>query len=161
MSQFAVKWIFELDEDYSINVKPHLPPEFTEGCAFEDRSGKRRLELHADGKLVVLAAYAWDGCTPKFSIWDIVFGTPDGVPNTQTRKPKAYYASLVHDVLYQFLPVQLPISRADADKIFLELLTRDGFGPRWIYYAAVRIFGGGFRHFTRWKRNYAGRKIPL
>jgi len=161
MSQFTVKWVFELAENYSINIKQHLPVDFKEGCAFEDRSGKRRLEIYPDGTLVVLANYAWDGCTPKFCIWDIVLGTPDGVPNSKTRKPKAYYASLVHDVLYQFLSVRSPVTRSHADSIFLELLTRDGFGPRWIYYAAVRVFGGAFRHFTHWKRSYAGRKTTL
>ena len=161
MSQFAVKWIFELSENYSIDIKSHLPPDFTTGCAFEDRRGHRWLEIHPDGTLIVFAPYAWDGCTPKFSVWDIVFGISDGVPNIRTRKPKAYYASLVHDVLYQFLPVELPLKRADADRIFFELLARDGFGPRWLYYAAVRVFGGGFRLFTHWKRSYRGKKLPL
>ena len=164
MSQFAVKWIFELHEDFTINVKSHfragLPANFP-GCAFEDGRGKRRLEIHPDGTLRVLASYAWDGCTPKFALWDIVLGIPDGVPNQRTRQPKAYYASLVHDVLYQFLPNQLPVNRAAADAIFLELLTRDGFGPRWVYYAAVRVFGGMFRPMTHWKRSYDGRSVPL
>ena len=161
MSQFAVKWIFVLDEDCSFNVKSHLPSDFTTGCAFEDRSGRRRLEIHPDGTAKVIAHYAWDGCTPKCALWDIVLGTPDGVPNNKTKKPKAYYASLIHDVLYQFLDAGLPISRADADRIFLDLLTRDGFGPRWIYFVAVRVFGGIFRLFTRWKRSYRGKKVRL
>jgi len=52
------------------------------------------------------------------------------------------------------------MSRANADRVFLALLTRDGFGPKWVYYAAVRVFGG-FRFFTRWKRSYAGKRVPL
>ena len=95
MSQFAVKWTYVLDEDCSFNVKSHLPNDFTTGCAFEDQSGKRRLEIHSDGTAKVLAEYAWDGCTPKYALWDIVLGTPDGVPNDKTKKPKAYYASLI------------------------------------------------------------------
>jgi hypothetical protein len=161
MSQLSVKWIFVLNQDFVFNVRSHLPKDFSRGCAFVDRSGKRRLELHPNGDAKVLANYAWDGCTPKFAIWDIVFGTPDGIPNNKTTKPKTYYASLLHDVLYQFLDVDLPMSRANADRIFLELLTRDGFGPKWVYYAAVRILGGGFRFFTRWKRSYAGKRVPL
>jgi len=159
MSQLSVKWIFILERDYTVDVKPYLPPDFSADIAFEDRHGNRWLEISKDGKATVLAPYAWDGCTPKYAVWDIVLGTPDGIPNVETKRPKAYYASLVHDVLYQFLDADLPISRAGADHIFLDLLSRDGFGPRWIYYAAVRVFGGGFRLFTGWKRGYRGRKI--
>jgi Protein of unknown function (DUF1353) len=83
------------------------------------------------------------------------------MPNNTTRKPKAYYASLLHDVLYQFLDADLPVSRAGADRVFLEILSRDAFAPRALYWAAVRIFGGVFRRFTRWKRGYKGRKVTL
>lgn len=87
MSEFAVKWIYVLDKDFSYNIAPYLPQEFSAGCAFEDRTGKRRLEIHPDGTMKVLADYAWDGCTPKFALWDILLGIPDGVPNFQTKKP--------------------------------------------------------------------------
>jgi len=159
MSQFSVKWIFVLDTNYAIDLKPYLPPDHASDIAFEDRGARRWLEISKDGRATVFAPYAWDGCTPKYALWDIVLGTPDGVPNVRTKKPKAYYASLVHDVLYQFLGTGLPISRAGADRIFFDILARDDFGPRWIYYAAVRVFGGGFRHFTRWKRSYSGRMV--
>jgi len=161
MSQLSVKWIYVLDEDYVYNIRAHLPDDFPQGCAFVDQKGKRRLEIYPNGDAKVLARYAWDGCTPKFCVWDIVFGTPDGVPNVKTKKPKTYYASLLHDALYQFLDTQLPVKRASADGIFLEILTRDGFGPRWVYFIAVRVLGGAFRRFTRWKRAYQGRKVPL
>lgn len=160
-----VEWIFVLDKDETYDVRQYLNKDFLasnpNGCAFLDRSGKRRLELHPNGVAKILATYAWDGCTPKYSLWDIAFGTPDGIPNKTTTKPKAYYASLFHDAFYQFLAVDIPISRANADRVFLEILTRDGFAPRRIYFFAVRIFGGGFRFFTRWKRSYAGKKAPL
>ena len=84
MSQFAVKWIFILDKDFVFNVRQYLTGNFSEGCAFVDRQGKRRLEIHPNGDAKVLAGYSWDGCTPKFAIWDIVFGIPDGIPNTKT-----------------------------------------------------------------------------
>jgi len=161
MALFALKWIFFLDNDYEINAKAHLPDNFTTGCAFADSTGRRRLEVHPDGTVKVIASYSWDGCTPKFAVWDIAFGTPDGIPNNKTVKPKAYYASLVHDALYQFLDAGLPFTRAAADRIFLEILTRDEFAPRPIYYAAVRLFGGIFRRFTRWKRSYRGSKGSL
>lgn len=94
-------------------------------------------------------------------MWDIVFGTPDGIPGERTKKPKAYCASLLHDVLYQFLDADLPSSRAQVDRVFLETLTRDRFAPRWMHCAAVRVFGGRFRRFTRWERSYAGRRVAL
>jgi len=82
-----------------------------------------------------------------------------------TKKPKAYYASLLHDALYQFSIEGLPAPldrRSEIDRIFLEILERDGFAPRKLYYWAVRIFGGGFFYlYTRRKRGYKGRKVPL
>ena len=161
MSLFTLKWVFVLDADYSINAKAHLPSTFTTGVGFADQGGRRRLEVRPDGTITVFAPYAWDGCTPKFAVWDIAFGIPDGVPNHGTKKPKAYYASLVHDALYQFLDTGLPFDRAGADRIFLEMLTRDRFAPRGVYYAAVRVFGGMSRRFMRWKRSYRGRMVPL
>ena len=161
MSALSVRWVFRLDKNYHYNVRKYLPNEWTEGCAFLDRNGHRRLEIHPDGTAIVLAGYAWDGCTPKFSLFDIVFGIPDGIPNETTKKPKAYYASLMHDVFYQFIDVKLPLARKDIDKIFLEILKRDSFAPQWIYYLAVRWLGWLFRLFTRWKRGYEGRRIPL
>jgi hypothetical protein len=161
MSELAVSWIYVLDGDYVYNLRPHLPDDWNEACAFVDRKGLRRLEIHPNGDARVLARYAWDGCTPKFSLFDIVFGISDGIPNETTKKPKAYYASLLHDALYQFLDANLPLSRAQADRVFLELMARDRFAPRLSYYAAVRVFGGLYRLFTRWKRGYAGKRIPL
>ena len=46
--------------------------------------------------------YAWDGCSPKFQILDLIFGTHDGAISENTGKAVTYYASMVHDVLYQF-----------------------------------------------------------
>lgn len=153
----AVKWIYVLQND-EIYKSGNT---FEDDQAFEDSSGVRRLEIRRNGEIRVLSGYAWDGCTPKFSVWDIVFGIPDGIPNERTKKPKTYYASLFHDALYQFLDAGLPISRKDADQIFLELMTRDHFAPRQLYFLAVRLFGGVSRLFTRWKRSYAGSKVSL
>jgi len=161
MSELAVRWVFALDADYVYNLRRHLPRDWNEGRAFVDRKGHRRLEIHPNGDARVLARYSWDGCTPKFTLFDIVFGVPDGIPNEVTMKPKAYYASLLHDVLYQFLDADLPLSRKQADQVFLEILTRDRFAPRPLYYAAVRLLGGVTRLFTRWKRSYAGKSVPL
>jgi len=161
MSRSAAAWVFELEADYTYNIRPHLPPGWNRGCAFMEKGGRRLLEIQPNGDARVPAGYGWDGCTPKIVVFDIVIGAPDGIPNRLTHKPKAYYASLLHDVLYQFLDCGLPLTRAQVDRIFLEILTRDGFAPRWLYYALVRIFGGGFRLFTRWKRGQIGSCVML
>lgn len=161
MSSLAIKWIYVLDTDYVYNIRHHLPSNWREGVAFVDRKGQRRLELHPNGELRVLAGYAWDGCTPKYALFDILLGTPDGAPNHHTKRPKTYYASLVHDVLYQFMELNPAVPKPVADRIFLELMARDGFAPRRLYYWAVVLFGGLSHRFTRWKRSYDGRRIPL
>ncbi len=161
MSPFSVKWIYELDRDYTISLRKYLTTTVEQPLAFHDKSGTERLLLLPDGQATIRAKYAWDGCTPKYTLFDIVLGIPDGIPNDQTRKPKAYYASLVHDVLYQFLDVELPIDRRGADNAFFDILERDAFAPRYVYWIAVRVLGGVSRIFTRWKRGYAGRRVAL
>ena len=94
------------------------------------------------------ADYAWDGCTPKFCLLDVLLGVPDGAVDSRTGKVKTYYASLVHDALYQFLDVGLPYNRKDADDFFLCLMEETGFILRQIYYRAVRLFGGSFRWYS-------------
>jgi hypothetical protein len=84
--------------------------------------------------------YAWDGCSPKINILDLfLFGTPDGRINVNTGKPVTYYASLIHDILYQF-GKKIGIARKEADLLFLHYL--GDFELRYLYYAAVRLFGG-------------------
>ncbi len=56
-------------------------------------------------------------------------------------KPKTYYASLVHDALYQYLDT-IPIPRKEIDRVFLEMLKETAFPLAFLYYIAVRIFGG-------------------
>jgi hypothetical protein len=161
MRILSLDWIYVLDEDFTYQPPDELRFQYPTGYAFQDRLGVRRLVLHPDGRITVLKGYAWDGCTPKFALWDIVIGIPDGMPHPETQKPKAYHASLVHDALYQFLDADLPLTRKTVDLMFLDLLTRHEFAPRRIYYRAVRIFGGLFRRFTRWKRGYRGQRLAL
>ena len=120
-----------------------------------------RLVVEKGGRIVVMRGYAWNGCSPKFCFFDLLLGTPDGVVDARTGRPKTYYASLVHDALYQFVPDGLPASRRDADRCFLALLAESGFRPRWIYYAAVRVFGGLLRRVQRSTRGTSGTAVPL
>ena len=91
-----------------------------------------------------LTGYAWDGCSPKFQLGDLIFGTPDGVIGLNS-KPKTYYASMAHDILYQFRD-QLTgkVTRKQADAIFLEQMKSQQFLLANLYYRGVRMFGGLF-----------------
>jgi len=157
MCKNAEKWVFCIDQDFTWSSGLTI----TEDVAFLDLTGVRRLELRRGGEVRVLKDYAWDGCTPKFCLLDLVFGIPDGVVDSRTKKPKTYYASMVHDALYQFLSDGLPLKRRDADRCFLMLMSETGFVLRYPYYWAVRLFGGMFRRIGKWKRKTSGRMILL
>lgn len=129
--------------------------------AFRDKKGRVRLVLEKGGRIVVMRGYAWNGCSPKFCLCDILFGTPDGVVDVRTGRPKTYYASLVHDALCQFLPDGLPLSRGEVDRCFLALLRESGFRARWLYYAAIRLFGGLIIPLLRAVRQTSGTAMPL
>lgn len=155
----AVRWLYRLDGHYSWKS----PFTFERDWAFQDAEGHTRLILSADGTFTVLKRYAWDGCTPKICVFDLLLGTPDGAVFQGTGKPKTFYASLVHDALYQFLPEMPrgnPLNRAQADQCFLLLMGEHDFALRYVYYLAVRVFGGLTRPVTRRIRNtYGGRRI--
>ena len=97
-----------------------------------------------------------DHCSPKVCVFDFLLGTPEGVVYAPTEKRKTYFASLMHDALYQFLPDGLPFRRRHADRFFLVLLGESEFAPRWLYWAAVRLFGGLVWRATRRKRQTRG-----
>ena len=151
----TVRWLYRLDDD----VTWPSPFRIDRDAAFQDSSGRTRLVITTDGRITVTKGYAWDGCTPKFCALDILFGTPDGAVAAATGRPKTYFASLVHDALYQFLPDGVPLTRAQCDVCFLRLMERDQFALRYVYYAAVRMFGGLSRRITRRvRRTYGGRR---
>lgn len=124
--------------------------------------------LKLDGHTITIfgshmKGYAWDGCSIKWVLLDLYFGTPDGVVKKQACTeinqdeqmisqrfayvPKTYFASMVHDILYQF-KATVPVSRITADKIFLEIMETNKFKLAKVYYSAVRLFGG---IFGEWK----------
>lgn len=105
--------------------------------------------LNADGMVTIKGShykgYAWDGCSPKIKFKDLYFGTKEAVLNYETGFSKTYYASLVHDVFYQFSKdLKHFIKRIGADKEFYNILKRDGFCFAKLYYRAVRCFGWMF-----------------
>ncbi|OQX10879.1 MAG: hypothetical protein BWK73_19165 [Thiothrix lacustris] len=97
--------------------------------------------LSPDGVLTINAGYAWDGCSPKWRIGDVLIGTPDAAPDEDTGLSKTYYASLVHDILCQFEAVLTPhLPRYHIDTEFYYRLITDKFGQAKLYYGAVRVF---------------------
>lgn len=90
------KYKYVLDQDYQYQLGVTIEKPF-EGI---DKKGVKRMSITTDGLLNIYAGYAWDGATavPDFK------GT--------------YYAALVHDALYQFLP-HTPLTRKQIDEIFL------------------------------------------
>lgn len=154
----AVRWVYRLPRNYSWQS----PVTSDRDWAFQDKNGKTRLLISAEGLITVTRGYSWDGCTPKFCVFDLLFGTPDGVVYSRTGHPKTYHASLVHDALYQFLPDGLPFTRAQADACFLKIMAESEFTPRHLYYLAVRAFGGLTRPVTRRIRaTYGGLRVDV
>ncbi len=125
------------------------------------KSGNGFIELTQDGKIFIngsrLNGYAWDGCTPKFEFLDFVIGTPDGRLDYLTEKPITYYASLVHDAIYQYKS-EIPVCRKDADIIFLKILSEAGFYWSWVYYIIIRLFGG---FYGKWKAKSNTKNLRL
>jgi len=133
----AVSWLYRLERSYSWDSRHQVPRDLV----FRDASGSVRLVVETSGRITVMRGYSWNGCSPKFCLLDILIGTPDGVVNADTGKPKTYYASLVHDALYQFLLLDEGLKRRHADRFFLRLMGEASFAPRYVYWLAVRTFG--------------------
>ena len=123
MSKNRVRWLYRLDRAYSWESGCPVGDDFL----FFDKRGKLRLVVEASGCITVLARYAWNGCSPKFCVFDILWGTPDGVVHARTGRPKTYFASMIHDALCQFLPYGLPYNRPEADFFFFRLMEESEF----------------------------------
>lgn len=91
--------------------------------------------------------YSWDGCSPKFKLFGKEFGTWDGklwdkffnrTNPILNGLPETYYASLVHDFIYQSKGT---FTRKEADALFKELLEQQKFKYTTLYYFFVRMFG--------------------
>ncbi len=148
----GVRWVYRLERNYSWESSHRLPEDFV----FRDGQGKVRLIIEKEGTITVTAGYAWDGCSPKICAFDILLGTPDGIVHAETGRPKTYYASLVHDALYQFLREAAPLTRRDADRFFLRLLKESDFLPAHLYWLVVRVLGWLVWRGTEAKRQWHG-----
>lgn len=98
--------------------------------------------LKENGEIVIFENYQWNGATPKYSLLGAVIGTPEGAI-CRNGYPATYYATLLHDVLYQISESHNVGDRKPADKLFYKMLKEDGFKLARLYYIAVRLFGSG------------------
>lgn len=126
-------YIYNIDKDVCHNTNWKLNEPFI----------SEWLEISVDGEIKIKASednkYSWDGCTPKFSIFNLfILGTPDGHIDYRTGKPFTYKASLIHDALYQYID-SVPISKKEIDLLFKEIL--GDFKLAYLYYMAVKYFG--------------------
>ena len=118
MKYSEYKYKFKVEENFSIEL-PFKIPDFEHPYA----SSK-------DGILSVKKGYAWDGASGP------IINTRDTL-----------VASLVHNVLYQAMRLNLIKSskenRKIADKNFFEILKMNGVNSirRKVWYFAVRLFG--------------------
>jgi len=128
-------YIYCIKEDYRYQSS-------IKGREFENKW----LKIDKDGTIIVKGSnykgYAWDGCSPKLKIKDLYLGTMEAVLNPNTGKSKTYYASLIHDILYQFSnDIKSFIARKEVDREFYTILKRDKFAFAYIYYFVVRALG--------------------
>jgi catechol 2,3-dioxygenase-like lactoylglutathione lyase family enzyme len=152
MAGDVAKWLYRLSANYEWTS----PFALDEDYAFADSAGRVRLVLERNGAITVTRGYTWNGCSPKVSAFDLLIGTPEGVVNARTGQRKTYFASLVHDALYQFLADGLPLTRRQADLVFLHLMRESGFRLAPIYWLFVRALGGLVHAATRRTRRWRG-----
>lgn len=126
-----------------IGIKPVYKWKLDEDFVYEHEAFKSINNMShdwfeiKDNKLIIHKGYAWNGCTPKYTFWDLKYlGTFDGPVYYKTGKQKCYYASLVHDALYQFKI----LDRKTTNRIFYEILKESEFILAPIYYTAVKLF---------------------
>jgi len=124
-----------------------IKEDYVYGSSIKGREFENEwFKLEADGTAMVKGSngggYTWDGCSPKIKIKDIYFGTPEAVLNFKTGQSKTYYASLIHDVFYQFNKgIKPSIRRKEVDREFYAILKENEFRFVRSYYWAVRLFG--------------------
>ena len=101
------------------------------------------LEIQSDGTIIIFKnkhGYSWDGCSPKVVVLDLLLGTPDGAILENTKLPVTWFASLVHDAIYQYKD-RVPFTRAEADRLFYFMLKENNFKLARLYYFGVRAGG--------------------
>ena len=157
MSSDVARWLYRIDASYTWTSPFRQESDY----AFFDAKGRLRLLVERNGAITVTRGYTWNGCSPKFFVLDLLFGTPEGVVNARTAQRKTYYASMVHDALYQFLADGLPLTRVQADRCFLMLMRESSFLLAPVYWLFVRAFGGIVHFATRRYRDWNGTGLRM
>lgn len=127
---------YSLHEDYAIDVpEPFRPPDSMNVI-------EPFYELTIDGKLIIKAGYAWDGCSGP--TWD---------DSTNMR------GGLVHDCLYQILRsgvVDPDKGKPVADKMLHDICVEDGMNKLRadVYLAGVTIGGYDGSHNKKYDKVY-------
>ena len=96
--------------------------------------------LKEDGAIIIERGYSWNGCTPKYDVFGVVLGAPEGIINKRGY-PTTYFPSCVHDVFYQISKKVELLPRSLVDRLFYNMLRDEKFQLAWLYYLLVRIFG--------------------
>ncbi len=157
LCRHAAPWLYRSERNFSWESGIGVDRDY----AFMDTKGKVRLIIETTGRVTVTRGYAWNGCSPKVCFMDFLIGTPDGAVHAGTGRPKTYYASMVHDALYQFLREQSPLSRAQADRCFLRLMAESAFVWRRLYWLAVRLAGRLVWHGKHRTPHWTGRRVTI
>ena len=114
------------------------------GCSFDSEW----LQIKPNGKIIVKGTnkegYSWDGCSPKFVVFDLLIGTNDG--RMVNNYPITYYASMLHDILYQYKK-EIEFTRKQVDMEFKRQLEIKKFKLSSVYYFFVRCFGWYYGSF--------------
>ena len=85
-----------------------------------------------DGLIYIKSGYSWDGCSPKWEVYGVIFGAPDF--------KCIYDAILVHDILFQF-GREIGISMNIANRVLLDIMKQHRVWLRHVYYFLVETFG--------------------
>ncbi|MBI1268367.1 MAG: DUF1353 domain-containing protein [Cryomorphaceae bacterium] len=108
---------------------------------YSDRSGVTTLDIVT---FVVKKGFEYDGASVPRALWSVTGISPDGLNRA---------AALIHDYIYVAkgnvliyagaIKCALHITRAQADRLFLDMLKKSGVGwrSRHTQYLAVRLFG--------------------
>ena len=112
------------------NYKYQLVEDFSYRISIEGFEANHPfIKLDKEGNLTVKKSYAWDGASG---------------PTIDTRN--AMRASLVHDVLYQLLRLELITQDQvkPADQLFRKMLVEDGMSAfrAWYWYRGLRLANG-------------------
>lgn len=140
-------WKYTLDKEMEFHLPEYngLPRQL-----IRKKDHKVLAEISPNGILHVYEGYSWDGCSPKYKVFDkYIVGVWDGTEHPVTGEQKLKYPSLVHDCLCQMFHGKKEdlkfYTRKHIDVIFCnEMKMWDvSFIQRKTYYYAVRLYAWG------------------